>query len=297
MKLKFNLVTSKKKCLAMSAVFAVIFVLLSLFPGLNAGIEFKGGSALVFDLNSSVSQEEIKALVDKIDSEAYIAISGAEKNIAFINSRIVFTDAQNKGLVLLFSERYGASNVKLLSFKKVPAKTAKTNLRNSLLALAAAVACVGIYTAIRFGLPIALCSVVAILFDIAVVCGMSAVFGFQATSAFVVALLAVICYSVFSSIGFFSKIAEKRKKNMRTQSELDDLAESCMGLNLKWAGYCSVCLLITFGAVLALVPSSAMQPLLQIIIGVMSSFCSSVFIAPAVWHSIVANGIAKLVKK
>lgn len=192
------------------------FVALAAF-GLPLAIDFTGGSLLQLEFNQAVdvSTAEIKAIYAAQDPELddpLVQTSG-ERGL-LIRSKSM--NAETKNVIKAeIQDQYGEFTE--LRFESVGPSVGAQVANRAFLAVGLAAIGILLYIAWAFrNVPnpvrYAVCAIIAMLHDVAVVVGLAAIFGhylgWEVDALFLTALLTVIGYSVHDSIVVFDRIRE-----------------------------------------------------------------------------------------
>ena len=192
-------------------IVALVMVLISLaglgFKGLNFGIEFVGGTSIVFRDTGEVGTDEMRQ-----------AFSDQQINSPVIQTTVDSNGAQ--GFIVRISETdatlastYADAVVEALALEQNSAEVTTIGpgwgadvTRTSLIAFLVAIALIIIYVAIRFEYKMGFVAVVALVHDLVIIIGVYAIFGREVTPNVVAALLTIMGYSMYDTIVVFHRI-------------------------------------------------------------------------------------------
>jgi preprotein translocase subunit SecF len=185
-----------------SALACVISLIALFYPGLNLGIDFKGGSIFRAEAVKHVTVEQVRnaigpdAQVVQVteDSPPQVIVQTEEQPA----DRVAQINAQLKQLT-------GAPQV---STDAVGSKWGETVSRRALLALAVFIAAVVVYVSIRFEPKMSGAALVALVHDLLITAGVYALARFEVTPATVIALLTILGYSLYDTVVVFDKVKE-----------------------------------------------------------------------------------------
>ncbi len=269
----------------------VVFLIIA--PGLKPGIDFTGGSSIMFDVTDSVSQERLREVMTDIGYPDAV-IQRMDDKTFFIRTKEL-NDAEKNGVIEAIQRRASPGGVELLAFDLVSPVVAAETVLNAFYAVVAAAVGIFLYlwwafrnvpSPFRYGLA----AIVALVHDSMIVIGIFAILGevadIEVNTMFLVAILTVIGYSVNDTIVVFDRLRENiilYPNRTLSQNANISIMES-MGRSLNT----SLTLLFTLLALLLVGGETIRIFLWVLIIGVIAGTYSSIGIATpllVVWES------------
>lgn len=262
--------------------------------GLPLAIDFTGGSKLELRLPaaSALTVEAVQALLAENGLENAIA-QLAENNTVIVRSKAM-EDATKGKLVAALEARFGGKS-ELLAFESVgPVVGAEVTWRA---AQAVGVAALGILVYITYafrGIDHAarygVCAIIAMLHDVAVVVGVTALLGhwlgWEVDALFLTALLTVIGFSVHDTIVVFDRIRENLLLHRRASYEAvvnHSMVQTLdRSINTQLTALLALLALALFGG------STTFRFVVTLMIGILSGTFSSIFNAApilVVWEN------------
>ncbi|MEY3149883.1 MAG: protein translocase subunit SecF [Chloroflexota bacterium] len=262
--------------------------------GLPLAIDFTGGSKLELRLPaaSALTVEAVQALLAENGLENAIA-QLAENNTVIVRSKAM-EDATKGKLVAAIEARFGGKS-ELLAFESVgPVVGAEVTWRA---AQAVGVAALGILVYITYafrGIDHAarygVCAIIAMLHDVAVVVGVTALLGhwlgWEVDALFLTALLTVIGFSVHDTIVVFDRIRENLLLHRRATYEA--VVNHSMVQTLHRSINTSLTALLALLALALFGGSTTFRFVVTLMIGILSGTFSSIFNAApilVVWEN------------
>ncbi|EKQ56988.1 MULTISPECIES: protein translocase subunit SecF [unclassified Clostridium] len=245
--------------------------------GLNFGIDFKGGSEIVLQLNESINKEDVDSIVrsyapdaatNAVDNNQY-QIKSADLDSTKLAS--IMTDLKNK---------YQLDDKALVSQDEIGSSVGKELTRNSISALLAAFGVMLIYIAIRFEFKFGVAAIAATIHDILVTISVYSIFYIPVNTPFVAAILTIVGYSMCDTIVIFDRIRENSKIMRRAKSI--EVADVSLTETIKRSIYTSAATVVTIIAMNFLVPSVRAFTI-PLIVGIISGAYSSICIASPIW--------------
>ncbi len=208
-----RLLESYKPLIAIPVVITIIALLLIATMGLNQGIELKGGTVAVIQLDKSVSQNELQSIISAGLPNQTIDVKSITNNQATVDI------AGDTDVVKLSSILNGTGTI--TSYKSVGAVLSQQSLTQIYYALAFAFIFMSITVFIIFRNVVpSLAVIFAALSDIIIAVGGMSLFGIPLSIASVGALLMLIGYSVDTDILLTTRVL-KRKEGTVTQRAID----------------------------------------------------------------------------
>ncbi len=208
-----RLLESYKPLIAIPVVITIIALLLIATMGLNQGIELKGGTVAVIQLDKSVSQNELQSIISAGLPNQTIDVKSITNNQATVD---IVGDTD---VVKLASTLNGTGTIS--SYKSVGAVLSQQAMTQIYYALAFAFLFMSITVFIIFRNVIpSLAVIFAALSDIIIAVGGMSLFGIPLSIASVGALLMLIGYSVDTDILLTTRIL-KRKEGTVTQRAIE----------------------------------------------------------------------------
>ena len=262
--------------------------------GLPLAIDFTGGSKLELRLPaaSALTVEAVQALLAENGLENAIA-QLAENNTVIVRSKAM-EDATKGKLVAALEARFGGKS-ELLAFESVgPVVGAEVTWRA---AQAVGVAALGILVYITYafrGIDHAarygVCAIIAMLHDVAMVVGITALLGhwlgWEVDALFLTALLTVIGFSVHDTIVVFDRIRENLLQHRRASYEAvvnHSMVQTLdRSINTQLTALLALLALALFGG------STTFRFVVTLMIGILSGTFSSIFNAApilVVWEN------------
>lgn len=222
---KYDITGKRNFFFLLSGVVVALCLVSLLVKGLKLGLDFKGGTLMEMGFYRQVRVEELRDALVSVSpklSESRIQFQkGIQTNQPeggkdlLATSAIVRTDFLSQdeisAIYKKLEEKFG--KVEQLKNERVGPTMGAELKRNALIALVIALGIQLLYIAGRFGYNIryGVAADIALVHDVIVMVGLYALFGKEADSPFVAALLTVIGYSVMDSIVIFDRIRENVK--------------------------------------------------------------------------------------
>ncbi len=262
--------------------------------GLKLGLDFKGGTLLEFGFPKKVTTQEVRAAISPIDpvlKHAMIQLLSkppeiGEKHppvsiILIRSQRLGKTENQTqkeiKKVLTALQTQYG--KVTLRQSKTIGPTIGHELLHDAEIAILAALIFQLIYITLRFGwnLRYGISADLALVHDVLMMVGIYALFGKEANSPFLAALLTVIGYSVMDSIVIFDRIRENL--TLITRASFESVVNQSVLQTMTRSINTLMTVLITLFALYFFGGETLKDFAFALLIGVTSGGYSSIFIA------------------
>src|ERR1700730_8049074 len=190
-----------------SAILSTLSVLLFFYPGLNLGVDFRGGIAVELRGSQPLQTEVIRracAPFDAVDLRVQEFGSPREVLVRFGNQKQI----DNAQRVITARIAEALPNVEIRRIDVVGATVSSEVFRNGVLALAAVL----LYIWFRFEWQFGVALVATLILDITKTVGFFAITGFEFDLNSVAVLLTLIGYSVTDKVVVYDRIRENLAK-------------------------------------------------------------------------------------
>ena len=203
---------------------AIVFVA----PGLNYGIDFRGGSVVMVDTPDPVDVGEYRSALSGLNlgdfavtelTDPGAELTGQEKNTVLIKLEQDSDDPaiQNEKLTNVTNAlKEGFPGLTVLSTESVGAKVSGELLRTGILAVVVAAVAMLVYIWLRFEWQFAVGAIVALIHDIGWTLGVLVITGYEFNLAIVAALLTIVGYSINDTVVVFDRQRENLRKYKTT---------------------------------------------------------------------------------
>ena len=272
-----RIVEKSKIWISLSLIFIIVGLGFMFTRGLNFGIDFKGGTQVVFDFGKSFDKAAVDKIVKGYAEDALTnTINGDQYEIK--SSKL---DSQKVNEIFdKLKKDYGLKQDALVSQNDIGSSIGKELTRNTIFAIIVAFIAMLIYIAIRFEFKFGVAALTALIHDILVTLSVYAIFNIPVNAPFIAAILTIIGYSINDTIVIFDRIREN-SKSMRTAPTIE-VADKSLTQTMSRSINTTLTTLITIIAVNVFVPAvrDFSSPL---VIGIATGAYSSIFIASPTW--------------
>ncbi|SFD11910.1 protein translocase subunit SecF [Clostridium uliginosum] len=287
----FKIIEKSKIWLSISLIVILIGLGFLCTRGLNFGIDFKGGTQLTIQLNSSTDKQEVDNI---IKSYAQDAVGNTVDNNQYEVKSGDLNSEKVSSIMKELKEKYGLEDNALISQDEIGASVGKELTQKSLIAFCIACVVMLIYIAIRFEFNFGVAALVATVHDVLITVSVYAIFDIKVNTPFIAAILTIIGYSMNDTIVIFDRIRENAK-NMRRANTID-IANISLTETMTRSINTSITTLFTIVAVNIFVPT-VREFTIPLIIGIVAGAYSSIFVASPVWVYLKARAKNKKLQR
>jgi preprotein translocase subunit SecF len=273
---EIDFVGRRKQWAIISAVLLGVSILSFFVPGLNFGIDFKGGSLFEAQSNRPVTEDQIRAAVPEAE-----IVQLTDGNRVRVQTETL-TQEQVASARSALTELTGDSSIET---RAVGSKWGSTVSEKALIALVVFLIVTVIYVTIRFEFKMAIAALLALAHDLIITAGIYALSGFEVTPSTVIALLTILGYSLYDTMVVFDKVRENTSAlSSLSRTTYSDLANRAVNqtavrsLNTSVISILPVAGLLFVGA-FALGAETLKDLALALFIGLAVGAYSSIFVA------------------
>lgn len=291
-----DFIGKKKTFFTISIAIILLGLIFNIAFGTKLSISFKGGTMISYGYNGVASTDDIKKAVDKVVDSGVTVTEGeslsGDESAKTVNVALA-VDADDKlrdEITAAMEEIEEISDVEVLSYNSVPARTGKALFQKGFATIAIAVVLMLVYVAFRFrkigGFSAGLSAVVALVHDVILAYLAFVVFRIELDDNFIAVILTIIGYSLNDTIVIFDRIRENRRifGEKKSISEIANISmNQCLTrtINTSITTFAAILVVAIVGQVanIATIQSFA----IPMCVGVVVGCYSSLFIAIPLW--------------
>jgi preprotein translocase subunit SecF len=284
----FDIIGRRRLWFSISAVLVAISLVGLIWPGLNFGIDFKGGAVFRVQPQHPVTEAEVRRALGPVAEVVQISES---EPVEVIVQTEVLGQPEVAGIRTKLAEVAGVERSEV-STQTIGSKWGSQVSRKAMIALLVFLVVVVIYVSLRMEFKMAVAALVALLHDLIITAGIFALSRFEVTPATVIALLTILGYSLYDTVVVFDKVRENTGSltamSRTTYAQATNLAVNqtmMRSLNTSLASLLPILGLLLVGTYL-LGAETLKDLALALFVGVAAGAYSSIFIAPplvAMW--------------
>ena len=286
-----DFVRLNKKFSIVSIVSLVICIGIFVATGVNAGVDFTGGTKITLNNFDSADKSKIYDYLE--DAKYTVTRSNASEHDLTITLREILTKDDISKLTTNFKDEYNLDSDIYVVSKVVKQELVKNAVKSLIIASIGII----IYIAIRFRFNYAISSIVALIHDVVFTFLFFCVFKIEINSIFIAAILTIIGYSINDTIVTFDIVREsyKRKYN-NTIKEIDDL-DNLINDSIRRTVYRAILTTITtiVPVIILLVLGSKdiISFNIALLVGFLLGTYSSIFVSNMLWLKLEKRRIKK----
>ena len=213
--MQINFMRPRKIASAISIVLVLISVISLTFKGLNAGLDFTGGTLIEIKLSQPVNLEEIRdVLSSKIEDDFQVSYFGSEEDVLI---KIPGGSENNLSDEIVSSLR-DVFKFDLRRKDFIGPQIGEELRDQGGLGLLAALLVMMVYIMFRFQFKFALGALLALVHDVLIVLGFFSIFYIGFNLTVLAAVLAVIGYSLNDTIVVSDRIRENYRKKRKSDN-------------------------------------------------------------------------------
>ena len=274
--------------LLIPAVIVAVALVLSLCGlGINAGVDFTGGSMLTYKVGEDFDVKDVEtALKDAGIADAQIAKTGSGEDTQLeIRAKDLGDASEDRRIALEEELKAKYANLDFVTLETVGATVGRDLIGNAIKSCLIVFVCLLIYIAIRFDLYSGVAALAALLHDILIMCSMM-VFArafYQANTSFIAALLTIIGYSSNNTIIIFDRIRENSRLLTYKGDTHNIIVEASVRQTLSRTINTTITTLITLVMLYILGVDSIREFVFPLIVGMIAGVYSSVMLSGQIW--------------
>lgn len=269
----FSFIGKKKLFYIIALIVIVPGLLVTLFSGLNAGIEFTGGVKMIVTYTADVDIVDVREAVSPIVKQTPTINESTNNNFSIRTESLGEEDIAK--IVSALAE-IGPLEAEKTTTTSIGPTVGKELLSNARWALLIACALMLAYITIRFKFNYAVTAIISLLHDVLVIVSIFAILRIEVDSAFIAAILTTIGYSINNTIIIFDRIRENA--NYYPKKDFAVLINESINQTLTRNINTILAVLFLLAALLFFGGATTKMFILAMIIGVIAGFYSSVFI-------------------
>jgi preprotein translocase subunit SecF len=280
----FDIVGRRRLWFTISGLLVLISLVSLVVPGLNFGIDFKGGAVFRVQPERPVSEAQVRRAVGPAAEVVQVTESDPVQVIVQTEE---LPPAEVARIRTELAEVTGVER-NAVSTESIGSKWGSTVSRKAVIALLVFLVVVVIYVSLRMEFKMAVAALVALLHDLIITAGIFALARFEVTPATVIALLTILGYSLYDTVVVFDKVRENTgpltAMSRTTYSQATNLAVNqtmMRSLNTSLASLLPILGLLLVGSYL-LGAETLKDLALALFVGVAAGAYSSIFIAPPI---------------
>ncbi len=286
----FPFMEKRKIYYIVTLVLIIASIATGLIRGYNFGIDFTGGTLMQIEMGKEVKISEINDILSDQKIDGNVTHAGDGNTQIIIKTTDSMESDTRTALMSALKEKYGVTDDAVLSIENIGPSVGETLKSSAFKATAIAIVLMLIYIAVRFMWKYGIAAIIALANTVLLVIGFYGVFHISINSPFIAAILTILGYGINDTIVIFDRIRENTDNSARRSANgLAPLVDLSIRQTLGRSVMTSLTTVIVMVPLLIFCGDTIRSFILPILVGVICSTCSSIFIATSVWYDIMKS--------
>ncbi len=284
---KVHFMKNRRIYYCITVALIIISIGIGLFRGYNFGIDFTGGTLLQLDMGQKVKISEVNKVLSSQNLDGTVMYTGDNNEGIIIKTTQDLEASERQTLMDAMKEQFGIEDDALQSVSNIGPSVGQTLRTSAAKAVAVAIVFMLIYIAFRFMWKYGIAAILALANTILIMIGFYGAFHVTINSPFIAAVLTILGYGINDTIVIFDRIRENtggKEVAKRSLNGLDDKIDLSIRQTVGRSIMTSLTTIAVMVPLLIIGGSTIQSFILPILVGVLASTCSSIFIAPALWY-------------
>lgn len=280
---------NRKKFYCVTVALIVIMLAIGLIRGFNFGIDFTGGTLIQIDMGEKVDLADVNKVLGDQKIDGVVIYAGDENEQIIIKTSDSLNTEARETLMEGLEKVFDIDDDALQSVENIGPSVGDTLKTSAAKSVVAAIILMLIYIAIRFMWKYGIASILALVNTILIMIGFYGAFHVTINSPFIAAVLTVLGYGINDTIVIFDRIRENTggRKTRRSIEKISELVDISIRQTVGRSVMTSLTTIAVMIPILILCGTTIRSFILPILVGVIASTCSSIFIAPALWYDVM----------
>ena len=286
----FPFMEKRKIYYIVTLVLIIASIATGLIRGYNFGIDFTGGTLMQIEMGKEIKISEINDILSDQKIDGNVTHAGDGNTQIIIKTTDSMESDTRTALMSALEEKYGVTDDAVLSIENIGPSVGETLKSSAFKATAIAIVLMLIYIAVRFMWKYGIAAIIALANTVLLVIGFYGVFHISINSPFIAAILTILGYGINDTIVIFDRIRENTDNSARrSANDLAPLVDLSIKQTLGRSIMTSLTTVIVMVPLLIFCGDTIRSFILPILVGVICSTCSSIFIATSVWYDIMKS--------
>lgn len=237
---RFNFISNRKIGYAVSVSMIVISLSTIYIRGLQYGIDFLGGTELVLSLETPVTVNEARTILNNaLQTDTQVRLYGSESELQ-IRTRETDINKLSSTVLQAFSDVYPGNAITIIKTDVIGPIFAQDMRDAAMLATVFSILIISIYIFLRFHTaPFMLAVIAALVHDVVIILGLFTLlhgvlpFNMEIDQVLIGAFLTIIGYSLNDTIVVFDRIRENRLQHIQGQGSWPELVNRSINQTLS----------------------------------------------------------------
>ncbi|HVD26185.1 MAG TPA: protein translocase subunit SecD [Gaiellaceae bacterium] len=264
--------------LGISGVVVVIAIGSLAVKGLNLGIDFRGGTQIVFQTSPAKSLDDVRSgVADLGQGKAVLQGRGQSQDGKYSRFQLRTEELSRTGQEQLSSQLRSEFGGTIVSVENVSSSFGRQIAKGAIIAIIVSLLLIVAYVSFRFDFKYAVPIIAALIHDVLITVGIYSLTGREVTTATVAAVLTVLGYSIYDTIIIFDRIRENVP--LMRRASFATIANVSLWETIRRSLATTFITLLPVGSLLFFGGDTLKDFAFALLIGIGSGAYSSIFIA------------------
>ncbi len=211
----FDFLSSNKDSYLISGILLLVAIVSLVYPGLEAGIDFKGGIEFIIQTEEPVPSTEVASALQAATGEIFEVKEFGEPTTLLVRTAAEGEpDALQASVLNTFTSSFAGSEPSVEGRYSISPRIASDLRGKAIVLVLGALFVILLYIFVRFDWRYAVAAVLTLAHDVVIVLGLFALFhnvtpfSLQIDQAIIAALLTIVGYSINDTVVVFDRIRE-----------------------------------------------------------------------------------------
>ena len=284
---KFDFLGHRKIYYIFCIVLIIVSIGVGMIRGYNLGIDFTGGTMIEIEMGEQIDLGRVEDVLSETEIDGAVTYAGEGNTGIIIKTTDSLDNDQRATLLDAVKTEFSIDDEAVTSVSNIGPSVGNLLKKNAAKAIAISVVLMLIYIAVRFQWKYGLAAILALANTLLIVFGFYGLFHITINSPFIAAMLTILGYGINDTIVIFDRIRENTggaaKKNI---TALAPLVNAGIHQTLGRSIMTSLTTVIVMIPLLIICGSTIRSFILPLLVGVIASTLSSIFIATSLWYDI-----------
>lgn len=285
---QFPFMEKRKIYYIITVALIIVSIAIGLLRGYNFGIDFTGGTLMQIEMGKMVETSELDKVLQENSLAGSITHAGEGNTQVIIKTQDSLDSDTRTKLLASLEEKYGVTDDDVLSVENIGPSVGETLKSSAFKAVGIAVILMLIYIAVRFKWHYGIAAILALANTLLIVIGFYGIFHISINSPFIAAMLTILGYGINDTIVIFDRIRENTDiSSKRSVNGLKPLVDESIRQTVGRSVVTSLTTIMVMVPMLIICGSTIRSFILPLLVGVIASTLSSIFIATSLWFDIM----------
>lgn len=265
----------------------IVSIGVGLIRGYNFGIDFTGGTMIELEMGKQVEISRVEDVLADTEIDGGVTYAGENNTGIIIKTTDSLDNQQRATLLDAIKAEFSVEDDAVQSVSNIGPSVGNLLKKNAAKAIAISVILMLIYIAVRFQWRYGLAAILALADTLLIVFGFYGLFHITINSPFIAAMLTILGYGINDTIVIFDRIRENTGDSARKNVHgLLPLVNESIRQTVSRSIMTSLTTIIVMIPLLIICGTTIRSFILPLLVGVIASTLSSIFIATSLWYDI-----------